>query len=101
VGTAAVCWGSEDIVSLAKEVSRLAKDEQYEAFQPRGGVMDGERLTPDQVAEVSQWPSRQEQICLLLGQTLSPAAELVSQLTAPASALASQIAQKAEEDADT
>jgi len=95
-GTAAVCWGSEDIVSLAKEITRLAKEEDYEAFQPRGGVMDGERLDADQVAEVSKWPSREEQLSLLMGQVLSPGASLVSQLTGPGSALASQIEQKAE-----
>jgi large subunit ribosomal protein L10 len=95
-GTAAICWGSEDIVALAKEVTRLAEDEQYQAFEARGGVMDGERLTRDRVAEVSKWPSRTEQLSLLLGQILHPGAELVSQLTGPGGALASQIQQKAE-----
>lgn len=100
-GTAAVCWGAEDIVSLAKEVARLAKDDQYEAFEARGGVMDGERLTSEQVAEVSKWPTREEQISLLAGQILSPGANLVSQLTSVGSALASQIEQKAEADGET
>ncbi len=99
-GTAAVCWGSEDIVSLAKEVSRLAEDDQYAAFEPRGGVMDGERLDGERVREVSKWPSRTEQLSLLMGQALSPGANLVSQLTSPASALASQIDQQAGEDED-
>jgi len=96
-GTAAICWGSEDIVSLAKEVARLAQDDQYEAFVPRGGVMDGDPLTATQVAEVSKWPSRTEQLSLLMGQILSPGANLASQLTSPGAALASQIEQKAEE----
>ncbi len=93
-GTVAVCWGGEDIVSLAKEVIRLAQDQQYEAFQPRGGVIDGERLTAEAVVEVSKWPSRTEQLSLLLGQILSPGANLASQLTSPGSNLASQIEQK-------
>jgi len=96
-GTAAVCWGSEDIVSLAKEITRLAKDGAYEDFRPRGGVMDGERLSAEQVAEVSKWPSREEQLGLLMGQVLSPGADLVSQILGPGSALASQIGQGAEE----
>ena len=95
-GSAAVCWGSEDIVSLAKEITRLLKTDQFPAFQPRGGVMDGERLDPQQVAEVAKWPSRAEQLSLLLGQILSPGANLVSQLTSAGGALASQIAQRAE-----
>jgi large subunit ribosomal protein L10 len=99
-GTAAVCWGGEDIVRLAKEVTRLAKDDGYKAFVARGGVLDGERLTADQVDEVSKWPSREEQLSILMGQVLSPGANLVSQLTSPASALASQIKQIAEPDGD-
>ncbi|MEE8450288.1 MAG: 50S ribosomal protein L10 [Thermoguttaceae bacterium] len=99
-GTAAICWGSEDIVSLAKEVVRLAGDEQFEAFEPRGGMMDGEQLTAEQVAEVSKWPSRTEQLSLLVGQILSPGANLASQLGSPAGALASQIEQIAEGESE-
>ena len=95
-GTAAVCWGGEDIVSLAKAVANLAKDNQYAPFEPRGGAMDGECLNAEQVLEVSKWPSREEQLSILMGQILSPGANLVSQLTAPASVLASQVARRAE-----
>ena len=48
-GTAAVCWGGEDIVSLAKEITKLVKDDKFAPFQARGGVMDGEPLTAPQV----------------------------------------------------
>ncbi|MEN6452041.1 MAG: 50S ribosomal protein L10 [Thermoguttaceae bacterium] len=95
-GTAAVCWGSEDIVSLAKEITALVKDDKNKPFEARGGVMDGERLTAAQVHEVSKWPSRTEQLSLLVGQILSPGAMLASQLTSVAGALASQIEQKGE-----
>ena len=100
-GTAAICWGSEDIVSLAKEVARLAKDGQYAPFEPRGGVMDGQRLSGAEVIEVSGWPNRTEQLSILLGQILSPGANLASQLTSPAGALASQIEKMAEEEGET
>ena len=90
-GSAAVCWGGEDLVSLAKEVVALAGEDEYEPFEPRGGVMDGERLTPEQVQEVSKWPGRAEQISLLVGQILSPGAQLASQLCGPGGALVSQI----------
>ena len=36
-GTSAICWGSEDIVSLAKEVVRLAREDEYEAMLVRQG----------------------------------------------------------------
>jgi large subunit ribosomal protein L10 len=96
-GSAAVCWGCEDIVSLAKEVTRILQSDQYKAFQARGGVMDGEQLRAEQVAEVAKWPSRTEQLSLLMGQVLSPGANLVSQLTSAGGALASQIAERAKE----
>ncbi len=96
-GTAAVCWGGEDIVSLAKEITKLIRDDKNAPFAARGGVMDGERLTAEQVEQVSRWPSRLEQLSILSGQILSPGARLVGQLTAVGGALASQIEQRAEE----
>jgi large subunit ribosomal protein L10 len=95
-GTAAICWGSEDIVSLAKEITKLAKDDKNAPFQTRGGVMDGERLDAASVERVSKWPSRTEQLSILLGQILSPGAMLASQLTSVGGALASQIEQRGE-----
>jgi large subunit ribosomal protein L10 len=93
-GTSAICWGCEDIVSLAKEITKLAKDEKNKPFEARGGVMDGEKLSADQVAQVSKWPGRAEQLAILVGQILSPGADLCSQLTSAGGALASQIEQK-------
>lgn len=97
-GSAAVVWGAEDFVSLVKEVVALDKDPEFEAFKSRGGVMDGEQLSPDRVKEISRWPSRQEQISILAGQLTSPWTMLQSQMTAPGGLLASQIEQKAEEE---
>lgn len=96
-GTAALCWGGEDIVSLAKEISKLAKDDKYKPFETRGGLMDGECLDAPQVERVSRWPSRTEQLSILLGQILSPGANLASQLISVGGALASQIEQRGEE----
>jgi ribosomal protein L10 len=93
-------WGSTDIVSLAKTFvklsDKLAEKKEASLFQARGGVMDGSRLTADQVKDVSKWPSREEQLSILLGQILSPGAKLASQLTSVGGALASQIKQKGE-----
>lgn len=97
-GTSAVCWGAEDVVSLAKEIVKLAKDDDYAPFKTRGGLMDGERLDAAQVDQISKWPSRQEQLSILLGQILSPGATLVGQLSSVGGALASQIEQRGEGD---
>jgi len=97
-GSSAICWGGDDIVCLAKEVTRLAKEEQYEAFRATGGVMDGERISAEQVEEVSKWPSREEMLSRLIGQILSPGAQLAAQVKGPAGTLAGQIAQRAENE---
>jgi len=99
-GSLAIVWGGDDFVSLAKEVVRLAGEKQYEKLQSRGGLMDGERITAERLTEVSKWPSRQEQLALLLGQILSPGAMLAGQLTAAGGALASQIQQQGEGEAE-
>ena len=56
-GTAAVCWGSEDIVSLAKEITKLVKDDKYKPFEARGGVMDGERLEAPRSSRSASGPA--------------------------------------------
>ena len=95
-GTLAMVWGASDIVALAKEVVRLAGDKDYEKFAAQGGVMDGARLKPEEVQQVSKWPTREEQLSMLVGQILSPGALLASQLTSAGGALASQIEQRGE-----
>jgi large subunit ribosomal protein L10 len=95
-GSAAVLWGGEDIVSLAKEVTRIAGDKEYEKFAPKGGVMGGSKLSADDIQKVSKWPSRGEQLSLLVGQILSPGATLSGQLLGVGANLASQIKKKSE-----
>lgn len=95
-GTLAVMWGSEDIVSLAKEATRLHDSAELTAFQTRGGVMDGEAITPERVKEISKWPSREEQLSILAGQILGPGSELAAALLGPGKTLASQIKSKSE-----
>jgi large subunit ribosomal protein L10 len=97
-GALAVVWGGEDIVSLAKEITRLAESKEFEGLQPKGGAMDGAKLSAKEVKDVSLWPSREEQLSLLIGQILSPGAKLSSQLIGTGGALASQIKQKGEEE---
>ena len=100
-GSLAVCWGSEDFVSLAKEITRLHDDEDsYPHFETRGGVMDGEQLTPDRVKEISKWPSREEQLCALVGQILGPGRQLAAAIKGPGAKLVSQIKQKSEGEDD-
>lgn len=97
-GTLALVWGGEDVISLAKEVARLAGEERFAPFQPRGGVMEGARLSASEVHQVSQWPTRQEQLSLLIGQILSPGSTLSAQLLSPGATLASQTDEVGKDD---
>lgn len=96
-GTLAIVWGASDFVQLAKEITEIEKSPEFEKFTTCGGVLDFEKLTPEKVKEVSKWPSRSEQLSILLGQILSPGAKLLSQLSSPGGAIASQIKKKSEE----
>ena len=98
-GQVAVCWGASDFVSLVKEVVRLDKDaEKFEKFVADGGVMDGEKLDADGLKAVSKWPSREEQISMLVGQILGPGSQLSGAMLGPGKMLNSQLKQKGEGD---
>lgn len=95
-GSVAVVWGGEDFVSLAKEIVEIQKRPEFEKCKSRGGVMDGEKLSPEKLVEVSKWPNRTQQIGLLVGQILAPGANLLSQIKAPGGLLLSQVKKKSE-----
>lgn len=95
-GNSAVLYGGDDFVSLVKEAVELDKDSKFEAFKARGGVLDGEQLSAEKVLAISKWPTREEQISLLVGQMLGPGRTLASQLLGPGSKLAGQIAKIAD-----
>ena len=82
-----------------KELVQLDKDsEKFDKFVADGGIMDGETLDADGLNAVSKWPSRQEQISMLVGQILGPGAQLSAALLGPGKMLNSQIKQKGEGD---
>jgi large subunit ribosomal protein L10 len=98
-GQVAVCWGSTDFVSLVKEIVSLDKNKtQFDKFVADGGVMDGEKLDAEGLKAVSKWPSREEQISLLVGQILSPGSQLSGALLGPGKMLNSQLKRKGEGD---
>ena len=97
-GAYALCWGASDVVALAKELVKLSKDKSYKGFEIKGAVMDGEALTATQAVAVSKWPTREEQISLLLGQIVGVGSRLSGQLLVMGGALVSQIAKLGEEE---
>jgi ribosomal protein L10 len=95
-GNLAFVWGAEDFISLAKEIVRLHDSPEFPKFEARGGVMDGEQLSSERVRQISKWPSREEQLSILLGQILSPGAKISAAMLGPGAALASQVKKKSE-----
>ena len=63
-GSLAVLWGAEDIVSLAKLLTKIGETKEFQKLETRGGVLDGARLSPEQVKDVAKWPTRQEQLSI-------------------------------------
>ncbi len=100
-GSAAVCWGGEDVVALAREVARLAENKEFEGFEARGGVMEGQPLSSEEVKQVSRWPSREQLLSQLIGQIVGPGAALAGSVIGPGAVLAGQISQLAEESEDS
>ena len=90
-GSLAVMWGGEDFVSLVKEVTKLDKAADFDAFAAKGGVLDGEHLSAERVQEISKWPSREELVAIVAGQAIGIGSEVAGQLIAPAEQIASQI----------
>lgn len=94
----ALCWGATDIVALAKEIVRISKDKAFAKLEIRGGVLDGEAFAADGVVDISKWPTREEQISILLGQIVGVGSKLSSQLLSAGANLASQIEQLAKSE---
>lgn len=95
-GTLAIVWGSDDFVSLAKEIVKLTEAKDFEGFTTRSGAMDGAKLSPAEIKDISKWPNRQEQLSILVGQILGPGSKLASQLSGIGGALVSQVKTHAE-----
>ncbi len=97
-GSTAVCYGATDIVALAKELVKVSKDKQFAKLALLGGVLDGEAFAADKVVEISKWPTREEQIAILVGQIVGVGSKLSSQLLSGGANLASQIKQLADKE---
>jgi ribosomal protein L10 len=96
-GSLAVIWGCEDFVALVRNITKLVDSGSFPKLEIKGGVMDGEAMSADQVKKVSKWPSRQEQISMLVGQILSPGSTLSGQLVGPARKIAGQVKKMVED----
>jgi large subunit ribosomal protein L10 len=79
-GPVAVVFSQTDPVGLAKALSQAAKD--IPAIELRGGVVDGQVVQANQVADIANLPSREELIAKLLYLLQSPITRLARVLAA-------------------
>ncbi|WP_169978134.1 50S ribosomal protein L10 [Tautonia rosea] len=95
-GPSVAAWGGEGVAELAKEISAQVK--KLEKPKIKGGAVDGVIISPDQVADITKLPSREELIGRAVALALAPVQRVVSLANAPAAGLAGQL--KAIADAD-
>jgi len=84
-----VGFALDEMPALAKALRDFAKSE--ELFSLRGGVMDGQIMTPAQVEAIADLPSIDELRAQILGLLDSPAANLVGVIQAGTSQLVNVI----------
>lgn len=87
-GPSTLLWGSDDVVSLSKAVTKWAKE--ITQLEIKGGTVEGEALNAAAVESLSKSAGRLETIGELAGLMLAPARQLAGCLQGPAGTLAGQ-----------
>jgi len=85
-GPSAFVFASGDPVASAKAIKAFAQSNSK--LELKGGLMDGQVLSAEQVRAVADLPSREELVAKLLGTIQNPLTGLVRVLNGPMSAFA-------------
>lgn len=85
-GPVALAFAFGDPIAFAKVVDGYA--DKNDAFELKGGVMDGVLLDKKQIAALAKMPGRDELRAQFLALLMTPATQLVRVLAAPAQGLA-------------
>src|SRR5690625_117202 len=70
VGPTAIAFSDEDVVAPAKILGKFAKE--AEALEIKGGVIEGNLATIDQIKELSELPSHEGLVSMLLSVLQAP-----------------------------
>jgi large subunit ribosomal protein L10 len=79
-GPTAVAFAQEDPAGLAKVLTEFAKD--VPKFEFKGGIVEGQAVSAEDIDELATLPSREELLAKLLFLFQSPATRLVRTLAA-------------------
>ncbi len=80
VGPTAVIIAKEEYLSALKAIYKFAKENEF--YQIKGGVLDGEVTSVDELKVLAQLPSREELIAKLAGCLLANVSKLAATLDA-------------------
>lgn len=86
IGPTALAISFGDPAGLAKILQEFAKD--HEAFELKGGIVDGNEVTPAEIATLATLPSLDELRGKLVGLLQAPASQLARLLTEPGAQIA-------------
>lgn len=70
VGPTAVAFGKDDVIAPAKIIYDFSKD--HEALEIKGGVIEGEIATIEQIQELAKLPSHEGLLSMLLSVLQAP-----------------------------
>ena len=85
-GPSGIAFADGDMVTVAKAVTTFAK--RVDALEVRGGLMNGQAISAEEVGALASLPSREELLAKMLGSMQAPATNLVGVLSAVARSLA-------------
>lgn len=85
-GPLAIGLASDDIVGFTKSLSDFARTSRILTI--RGGVLDGNFISAEQVEEISSLPSKEQLQAKLLGLLQSPMSRTLSVLSGPSRSVA-------------
>ena len=94
-GPTTIAWGA-DVVGLAKQAIKWVKE--FPGTVVKGGYVGGQTVTSEEVKVLSESPSKEELISMIIGGLMSASTAALSAINAPGSNLASQIKQISEKE---
>ncbi|MFA5855615.1 MAG: 50S ribosomal protein L10 [Candidatus Gracilibacteria bacterium] len=93
-GTVGAAFSFEDSVAGPRLIKKMSK--QFEALKLLGGIMEGKVVTPSQMKEIADLPSREELLAKFVGLLRSPLQNFYGVLQSPLASFARGLSAYAE-----